>query len=69
MSQYTNRFQYAINGARSELNLNFLQEFPEIPLDNTKPISVGTETVASLVMSIDTAQELLKMLKAALEKE
>ncbi len=68
MQQYTNRFQYAINSDQTEFCLNFLQQSPEIPLDNSLPLGAATETVAQLVMSYSTALELLSMLKEALEE-
>ncbi|WP_337400968.1 hypothetical protein [Anaerotignum faecicola] len=68
MQQYTNRFQYAIDANKTEFCLNFLQEYPEISLDDSNTVNGATESIVKLVMSYSSALELLKMLENALKE-
>lgn len=71
MQQYVNKFQIGINDARTEVNLNFIQESPIIPLENGTSEDVETEVVfvSNLVMTYDSAMKLYGVFKEILEPE
>lgn len=67
MRDFTNKFQIAVNGNKSEITLNFFHESPVIPDDNSGIKDVTTELISSLVMNSDTAHELIEILSSMLK--
>ncbi len=61
MNLYTNGFAFATKEDLSEIVINFTQVNPIVGADG-EITTTKVESVASLVMNLDTAQELAKVL-------
>ena len=66
-----NSIQIAFSMQSMQIKQNsvyFLQEYPEISLDDSNTVNGATESIVKLVMSYSSALELLKMLENALKE-
>ena len=74
MQTYTNKFNIAINGDRSEVIIDFFQNIPQFPPQERnvqEPMTFHVETlpVANLVMTKQIAQNLLQVLQNILSED
>ena len=66
MNLYTNGFRCSANEDRSEVILHFIQNGPVSDSMENGPVAVQTDIVSQLVMSQETAQNLVYVLSKML---